>query len=138
MPDRYRARCLRVALLADGRAANPFESVLRAIALGVDGLHVEPQVWVDGVGRPDLLDRELGLVIEADSFEFHGSRRALKHDCERYNAFVVGGRLVVRFAYEHVMLQPRYVHGVLDGVVALLTRRPVGLALDAVRPRRSA
>ena len=138
MPVRYRSRCLRVASLADGSAANPFESVLRAIALGVDGLHVEPQVWVDDVGRPDLLDRDLGLVIEADSFEFHGRRRALKHDCERYNAFVVGGRLVVRFSFEHVMLEPRYVHGVLDGVVELLTGRPAGLALEAVRRRRSA
>ncbi|QWZ08131.1 hypothetical protein KRR39_22795 [Nocardioides panacis] len=32
MPGRYRTRCLRVAGLADGAAANPFESVLRAVA----------------------------------------------------------------------------------------------------------
>lgn len=32
MPGRYRMRCLRVAREADGRADNPFESVLRAIA----------------------------------------------------------------------------------------------------------
>ncbi|MGH3587829.1 MAG: hypothetical protein ACRDQ0_16055, partial [Pseudonocardia sp.] len=94
VPSRYRARCRRVAREADGRAANPFESVLRAIALEVDGLDVEPQVWLDGVGRPDLVDLRRRLVIEADSFEWHGKRRALKRDCERYNAFICRGWLV--------------------------------------------
>ena len=42
--SRQRARVLKVARHADRRAANPFESVLRAIALGVPGLSVEPQV----------------------------------------------------------------------------------------------
>ena len=38
------ARWRRVVAHADGRADNPFESVLRAIALDVPGLNVEPQV----------------------------------------------------------------------------------------------
>lgn len=138
MPARYRARCLRVAHAADGRAANVFESMLRAIALSVEGLDVEPQVWVDDVGRPDLVDRTLGLVIEADSFEFHGHRRALKHDCERYNAFVVGGHLVLRFAWEHVMHDPDYVRRVLVDMVHVLRSRPLGRALDLVPLARSA
>ena len=62
----------------------------------------------------------LRLVVEAESFEFHGKRRMLKHDCERYNAFVVDGWLVVRFAWEHVMFEPEYVAGVLRAVVQLL------------------
>jgi very-short-patch-repair endonuclease len=118
MPDRYRSRCVRVAEHADGRAANPFESVLRAIAINVTGLQVEPQVWVDGIGRPDLLDRERRLVIEADSFEFHGRRKALKGDCERYNAFVTAGWTVIRFSWEHVMFEPEYVRTVLAAAVA--------------------
>jgi very-short-patch-repair endonuclease len=130
MPDRYRARCLRVAHAADGRAANPFESVLRAIALDVVGLDVVPQLWVDEIGRPDLVDQTLGLVIEADSFEFHGHRRALTHDCERYNAFVAGGHLVLRFAWEHVMHDPSYVRRVLQETVDLRLSRPLGRALD--------
>lgn len=134
MPDRYRQRCLRVAEHADGRAANPFESVLRAIAIGIDGLDVEPQVWVDDVGRPDLLDATLGLVIEADSFEFHGRRRALKRDCERYNAFVVRGYRVIRFSWEHVMFEPDHVRDVLTACV----QGPFGRALDPSRIRRSA
>lgn len=115
MPGRYRARCLRVATHANGRAANPFESVLRAIALDVPGLDVEPQVWVEDIGRPDLLDRHRRLVLEADSFEFHGRRKALHADCERYNAFVLAGWTVLRFSWEHVMLQPGYVRSVLLG-----------------------
>jgi len=36
------------------------------------------------------------------------------------------------------MLEPGYVQGVLDSVVALLTARPAELALESVRRRRSA
>jgi very-short-patch-repair endonuclease len=134
MPGRYAARCSRVAHRADRRAANPFESVLRAIALEVPDLEVEPQIWVDGIGRPDLLDRRRRLVIEADSFEFHGHRRALVADCERYNAFVLDGWTVVRFSWEHVMLQPHYVREVLRSFVG----QPSGPALAPPVARRSA
>jgi very-short-patch-repair endonuclease len=135
MPARYRSRCLRVVEQADGRAANPFESVLRAIALDVEGLTVEPQVWVDEIGRPDLLDRRRRIVVEADSFEFHGRRQALTRDCERYNAFVVAGWHVIRFSWEHVMFQPAYVRAVL---AAAVLGRPLGHALDRSRDARSA
>jgi hypothetical protein len=46
----------RVAVLASPRVANPFESGLHAIAEGVPGLHVRPQVRIDDaalVVRPD-------------------------------------------------------------------------------------
>lgn len=61
----------RVASLADGRAANPFESVLRAIALEVPELHLEPQhrVWDRGLwATVDLGDPELRLALEAEGF----------------------------------------------------------------------
>lgn len=138
MPDRYRKRCRRVARHASALADNPFESVLRAIALDVPGLRVEPQVPVPGLGRPDLLDRRLRLVIEAESFEFHGKRRLLKRDCERYNAFAIGGWLVVRFAWEHVIFDPAYVHRALRAVVLLLTEGPDRRALEDPADRLSA
>ncbi len=134
MPERYRARCLRVVAAADGRAANPFESVLRAIALDVAGLSVEPQVPIERIGRPDLVDVRRRLVIEADSFEFHGRRRALKRDCERYNAFVVAGWTVIRFSWEHVMFEPDYVRRVLVAFVD----GALGHALDDLDVRRPA
>jgi very-short-patch-repair endonuclease len=111
-----RRTALRVLEAADARAANPFESVLRAIALDVPGLDLEPQLLIDDRGfrgRPDLVDRRRRLVIEADSFAFHGTRRALRKDCERYNALVIRGWTVVRFAWEHVMKHPAYVREVL-------------------------
>lgn len=120
------ARCRRVAGLADGRSANPFESVLRAIALDVPGLDVRPQVEITGRGfsvRPDLVDVERHLVLEADSFAWHGDRASLRWDAQRYNNLVVRGWLVLRFAWEDVMHDPEYVRRTLRAVAALVGRR---------------
>ena len=138
MPDRHRARCLRVAQEADGRAANPFESVLRAIARDVPGLELVPQVVISQgvfVVRPDLVDARLRLVVEADSFEWHGNRKALKRDCERYNGLARRRWIVLRFTWEHVMFQPEYVAAVLRDIVSW---QPFGRALEAAQERRSA
>jgi very-short-patch-repair endonuclease len=120
----------RVALLARSEAANPFESVLRAVAVEVPGLRVEPQVTIrepDIVARPDLVDARLRIVLEADSFEWHGGRAQLSADARRYDLLVVNGWLVLRFSYEHVMTQPEFVRRVLVAAVALAERmREVG------------
>jgi very-short-patch-repair endonuclease len=116
VPSSGRAQSLRVAREASGLAANPFESVLRAVALDVPALDLRPQVVIDEDGwrgRPDLVDVRRRLVVEAESFEFHGKRRMLTRDCERYNALVLRGWTVVRFSWEHVMLQPDYVDACL-------------------------
>lgn len=115
----------RVAAAASSDAANPFESVLRAIALDVPGLTVEPQVTIrepEIVARPDLVDVSLRIVLEADSFEWHGGRAQLSADARRYDLLVVNGWLVLRFSYEHVMTQPDFVHRVLVAAVALAER----------------
>jgi very-short-patch-repair endonuclease len=112
VPSTGRAQCLRVAREASGRAANPFESVLRAISLDVPSLDLRPQVVISEsgwTGRPDLVDVDRRIVAEAESFEFHGKRKALRRDCERYTALGLRGWLVLRFAWEHVMHQPGYV-----------------------------
>lgn len=116
------ARMRRAARHADGRAANPFESGLRSICLSVPGLRVEPQVTVrDGAftARPDLLDRRLLIAIEADSFAWHGGRRALASDARRYNRLVIAGWMVLRFSWEDVMFHPDQVREVLVAAVAL-------------------
>ena len=118
-PRTGRTRVIRVAEAADPRAANPFESVLRSIALEVPGLCVEPQQWVGHVGRVDLLDVRLGLVIEAESFQFHSDRRSLARDVRRYTAMTRLGLRVVRFTWEEVMFDPEHVRAVLTDVVAL-------------------
>lgn len=110
-----------IALHADGRSANAFESTLRAICLLVTGLRVIPQLSLYGprfLGRPDLVDERLGIVIEADSFEWHGDRAALRRDAQRYNRFAVNGWLVLRFAWEDVMLHPDDVRLTLEAAVA--------------------
>jgi very-short-patch-repair endonuclease len=113
-------RIRHVASLADGRAKNPFESSLRAICFDVDGLEVVPQVPIydpHWLGRPDLVDVRLRIVLEADSFEWHGSRHALKRDARRYNALVAAGWLVLRFSWEDVMFEPELVAETLRAVV---------------------
>lgn len=111
----------RVAALATDLAANPFESGLRAVALEVPGLRMRPQVplfgGADFLGRPDLVDTELGIVAEADSFQWHGGRGALVRDARRYNAMAVHGWLVLRFTWEDVVLEPEGVREVLVAAV---------------------
>lgn len=125
------ARAVRRVLgAADGRAQNPFESVLRALTLEFPGLGFEPQgeIEVDGlVIHPDLVEFDRRMVLEADSFEFHTGREAHLRDCSRYNALMLAGWLVLRFGWEHVMLRPDYVRSQLARIESALhpPQRPV-------------
>lgn len=116
-PRTGRSRAVRVAAAADGRAANPFESCTRAICHEVAGLEVEPQVSIPGIGRVDLADRHLRIVIECDSFEFHSDRDALRKDIRRYTEAARRGWVVLRFTWEQVMSDQDYVRSVLADVV---------------------
>ena len=126
MRGRGRTRAILVAEMATTRAVNPYESTLRAIASTVPGLHVVPQMPIrvspSRELHPDLADPDLGLVIEAESFEWHGKRAALTRDCVRYNAFTCQGWLVIRFSWDLVMFQPAYVVAVLERMVRLARR----------------
>lgn len=125
LPRQHRGRVATVIRHADARAANPFESVLRAIALDVPGLRVVPQVRLgdaDGfIGTVDLHDGSLGIVLEAESLEFHGDRYAFDKDCERYTRLACDGALVLRFTWTQVMHNPDWVRGKLQAAVALRT-----------------
>lgn len=126
MRGRGRARAMAVAAMASPVAANPYESTLRAIASTVPGLDPQPQLPVTvsptRVLHPDLLDEHLGIVIEAESFAWHGETAALTRDCARYNAFVVQGLIVIRFSWHQVIFRPAYVVEVLVGAVDLAHR----------------
>lgn len=118
-------RIRELARQATPMAANPFESVLRCICQRVVGLHVTPQLLITSVtpeATPDLVDRDLKIVIEADSFEWHGGRAALRKDARRYNSLVADGWLVLRFSWEDVMYEQADVLDVLARTVALRTR----------------
>jgi very-short-patch-repair endonuclease len=120
-PRTGRAAALRVARAARPRAANPFESVLRAIALDVPGLDVVPQGAVGVIGHADLTDARLRIAVEADSFEFHALPEAFRDDVHRYTAMTRLGWLLARFVWDDVMHRPAYVREVLVDLVALRT-----------------
>ena len=99
-------------------STNPFETELRRLAT-IAGLNVRPQVPLYAghfLGKPDLVDVDRRLILEADSFEWHGSRRALVRDARRYNNFVIAGWLVLRFSWEDVMHHADDVLRVLEAV----------------------
>jgi very-short-patch-repair endonuclease len=116
----------RVAAHAHRRAANPFESVLRATAINVKGLDVTPQLVIETprlTAQPDLVDPRRRVVLGADSHTWHSSRAALRRDCTRYNALVLARWIVLRFTWEQVMFEPADVRSCLEDVVALTDRQ---------------
>lgn len=137
---RHRKKVLHVARLATPRAANPFESVLRAIALQVRGLDVVPQFAIrydDFFAQVDLADEDLQIVLEADSFEFHTPRREFDRDCRRYDELVARDWLVLRFTWEQVMFDPDWVARVITDVVRL-RRGPRGRVTGTTATRATA
>jgi very-short-patch-repair endonuclease len=113
-----RGQAEAVARAADGRAANPFESCLRAICLDIRGLNVEPQVQI-GPHRVDLADRRRRIVIEAESRTWHAGPDEHNADIRRYTTLVREGWLVIRFSYDDVMHDPAYVAEALLDVLRL-------------------
>lgn len=107
---RNRVAQARVLKHMDGRAANAFESGLRAACIE-GGVLMEPQIVIrteGGVHRVDLAKKIAKLtakylVAEADSFQWHGGRDDLHRDCIRYNELVRADCTVLRFSWEHVM-----------------------------------
>lgn len=132
--------------VARGRYAVAQEQPARVAAhrlAGVAAYQSAAQSWVrvhaDGrfVAQVDLADERLRIVIEADSFEFHGDRQLFDRDCRRYDELVADGWLVLRFSWEQVMTRPVWVRQMLLAAVAQRaglcragTRRPTSEADD--------
>jgi very-short-patch-repair endonuclease len=129
VPSSGRVRAQRVAREADGRAANPFESVLRAVSLDVPGLRLVPQAPIRSGGRvihPDLSDAQLRIAVEGDSHEFHTNRRQIDIDCERYDELLLDGWLVLRFSHRQAMDRQSWVASVMARAVASRTTTTSG------------
>ncbi len=110
-PGSRRARA--VLSEATGDAANPLESVLRAICIAIPGLDVQAQYPIETASQRatvDLADPELRLVIEAEGYESHGTRNGFDNDCARYTALTCAGWMVVRFTWTQVMHRPEWVN----------------------------
>lgn len=115
----------RIGRAADARAANPFESVMRAICLQVPGLDVTPQVVLSTDhywARPDLVDPAKRLVVECESFEWHGNRQGFTKDIRRYTLLTADGWIVLRFTWEQVMFEPAWVREVICRALGVDTR----------------
>lgn len=121
-PRTGRTKALRVVNCADHRAANPFESGLRAIALGVPGFEAQAQCPVGNAEHVDVGDQHLRIALEAESFEFHALPEAFTYDIRRYTGMVRNGWLVGRFTWDDVMHRPVYVATVTGDRVALRAR----------------
>lgn len=130
------ARQVRLVVAhATARAANPFESVLRALCLE-EGFDLTPQLELSASGLyavVDLGSEELRLAVEADGLEHHGTRRSLRKDCRRHTEIAVFGWSSLRFAFEDVMYEQPWVRW------ALRTWRQVraGVTPDDPPPRSS-
>jgi very-short-patch-repair endonuclease len=114
----------RVVAHATPLAANPFESVLRAILIEAD-IAVVPQ-WATTIGHvtyhPDLAEPFAGIAIEANSWKHHAGKAEHDQDCRRYNALVIGGWIVLRFTWEQVMFSPHEVVTAVRAALALASR----------------
>ncbi len=130
--DRTRApgirKARRVVRLADERAANPFESALRAVVLQVGLTGFVPQLVVTGPGLfacVDLGDPDARVVLEADGYAVHGTRRAFAADLGRHDDLQAEGWVTRRFAFEHVLRRPRWVaHQALVACAQRVVDRP--------------
>ena len=90
------------------------------------GLGVVAQGEVPGVGRVDLLDRTLGIVIEAESLEHHWTKAGLQRDVDRYTRAARLGLVVLRFTWTDVMFQRDDVAAAIAEVVRWRTVQAVG------------
>ena len=122
----------------DAGAANAFESCARAILLeaGLTGFRTQVTIRHRGqwVGRVDLADTRLRVVIECDGFETHGGRDAFVRDLVRFTMLVSGGWRPLRFTWEQVMFQSEWV---LERVRDVVGAEP-GAAAEERIPSRTA
>jgi very-short-patch-repair endonuclease len=105
-------RARAVLRQADGRAANPFESGLRAIVLQTGLRGFVPQLVIAEPGLfacVDLGDPDRRVALEADGFTVHGTRAAFAKDLARHDELQSAGWVSRRFAVEHVCQRPRWV-----------------------------
>jgi hypothetical protein len=129
-----RQRIIRVAEAADGRAANPFESGLRAIVIEAGITGFEPQYPVPlpfGTAWADLGDPVRRIAMEADSFGYHMSPDALHRDSRRHDEMIRAEWLPLRFGWQHVMFESMWLASVVKDTCALRDRSATRLGLTS-------
>lgn len=84
-----------------------------------------PQLVVPGPSLlvvADLGDPDARVLLEADGYAVHGTRRAFAADLARHDELKRAGWVTRRFAWEHVMHRPAWV---VEQVRSALAQRVV-------------
>lgn len=112
--------------LASGAAESPLETFTRFL-LGAAGLSYVEQVEVHRVGRVDF-QVESQLVVEADGWQYHGTRDAFESDRRRDQLLLDAGLRTVRLTSRQLRANPSQ--------IAVRIARLVGRERDARLERR--
>lgn len=107
--------------LVDARAESGPETLVR-LMLRMLGCQVEVQVFIDGVGRVDLLV-DGWLIIECDSRAHHSSWEERKRDMRRDLAAAARGYSTIRPLAEDILAVPDQTQALLKRAVS---HRPCG------------
>lgn len=100
-----------VGSLSDSGVETTFVRIARAC-----GVEVRQQVIIDG-HRVDALIGEC-LVVQLDGFEFHGAAKDRRRDLRQDARLTLLGYTVLRFDYQQVMFDARYVMETLMNAIA--------------------
>jgi very-short-patch-repair endonuclease len=73
--------------------------------------------------RFDLAWPEVGLAVEVDGWETHGTREAFQDDRERDALMVAMGWRVLRFTWDDVVNRPSYVLSVIRRTLSRITQK---------------
>ncbi|WP_336645844.1 type IV toxin-antitoxin system AbiEi family antitoxin domain-containing protein [Microbacterium sp. USHLN186] len=101
----------RVGALSDSGIETAFVAIARSC-----GVEVRQQVLIDG----HLVDALIGdrLVVQLDGFEFHQDAKDRRRDLRQDARLALLGYTVLRFDYQQVMFDRRYVQETLLNAIA--------------------
>jgi len=108
-------RLHRLRAHLDGRAEAGAETFARLIARTL-GVEVRSQVWIEGVGRVDLLVAGW-IIVECDSREHHGGWEAQERDRRRDLAAARQGFVCIRPTARHMFDEPTLLLEALRGLI---------------------
>ncbi|MET4639137.1 DUF559 domain-containing protein [Mycetocola sp. 2940] len=111
LPPRFQP----IQALSDGRAEAGSETIVRLLVRAL-GLQFDIQVFIDGVGRVDLLI-EGCLVVEADSRAHHSALDRYVVDRERDTTLAILGYMSLRLRNETIMYRPERAVAAINGLL---------------------
>lgn len=108
-------RATRVLERVGGQSDSGVETTFLGIARTC-GIEVRQQVLIDGHPVDALIGER--LVVQLDGFEFHGAARDRRRDLRQDARLALLGYTVLRFDYQQIMFDARYVMETLMNAIA--------------------